>query len=307
MPKKNNKKRKSSNDSSKENYSQNDNDSDYSNKEKESNKSDEEEISKTKEKTEKSEKSEQSLTEDQKKLLAARKQLHNMALAYDAQKEGEPFSSFLEKKRKAEDGIDQLAIDAKLDSDSIKSLTAFLEDNSFSKLNSDSDGGDEDYSPEKGEPKPKRSENKKKNTKTKKTEKNEEKKNTKSNKKNKNTKSKNKKSETNNKKAKSKNNDKVLEGKFVTFTGSMMVSKEGLKQILVNLGAKITSNVSSNTNILIHGDYLEDGRSYDKGKKYKLAKNKKIDIYSDREFEQYMEELTGEKWRMKDEVEKLGF
>ena len=274
MPKKN-KKRKTSDDSSnKENYSQNDNDSDYSNKEKESNKSDDEEISKTKERTEKSEKSEkseQSLTEDQKKLLAARKQLHNMALAYDAQKEGEPFSSFLEKKRKAEDGIDQLAIDAKLDSDSIKSLTAFLEDNSFSKLNSDSDGGDEDYSPEKLS-KPKRSENKKKTTKTKKNEKSEEKKNTRSNTKNKNNKNKNKKSETNNKKSKNKKSDKVLEGKIVTFTGSMMVSKEGLKQILVNLGAKITSTVSSNTNILIHGDYLEDGRSYDKGKKYKLAK-----------------------------------
>jgi hypothetical protein len=42
-----------------------------------------------------------------------------------------------------------------------------------------------------------------------------------------------------------------------------------------------------------------------KGKNINWQKNKKIDIYSDREFEQYMEELTGEKWRMKDEVDKL--
>ena len=130
MKNKKTKKRKSSNDSSKENRSQNSNDSNYSNKSNESNEQEEEDKNE-----EKSEKSTQSLNEDQKKLLSARKQLHNMALAYDAQKEGEPFSKFLEKKRKAEDGIDQLAIEAKLDSDSIKSLTAFLEDNSFSKKN----------------------------------------------------------------------------------------------------------------------------------------------------------------------------
>ena len=104
-----------------------------------------------------------------------------------------------------------------------------------------------------------------------------------------------------------KKEEKLLDGKYVTFSGSMIISKEGLKQILLKLGAKITSNVSNNTNILIHGECLDDGRSYDKGKKYKLAKKKKIDIYSDKEFEEYMEKLTGEKWRMKDEVEKLGF
>ena len=297
------KKRKSSNDSSKENHSQNSNDSNYSNKSEDSKEIEESE--KEEKSEEKSEKSSKSLNDAQKKLLSARKQLHNMALAYDAQKEGEPFSKFLEKKRKAEDGIDQLAIEAKLDSDSIKSLTAFLEDNSFSKLNSDSEGGDEDYAPEKSAPKSKKSDTKKKSTKNKKREgkKKSEDKEGKSSKKNKNKKG--KKSETNNKKTKSKNEGKLLDGKYVTFTGAMIVSKEGLKQILVNLGAKITSTVSSNTNILIHGDYLEDGRSYDKGKKYRLAKNKKIDIYSDREFEQYMEELTGEKWRMKDEVDKL--
>ena len=69
-----------------------------------------------------------------------------------------------------------------------------------------------------------------------------------------------------------KKNKKLLDGKYVTFTGSMIISKEGLKQILLNLGAHITSTVSTNTNILIHGDYLEDGRSYDKGKKYKLTR-----------------------------------
>ena len=297
------KKRKSSNDSSKENHSQNSNDSNYSNKSEDSKEIEESE--KEEKSEEKSEKSSKSLNDEQKKLLSARKQLHNMALAYDAQKEGEPFSKFLEKKRKAEDGIDQLAIEAKLDSDSIKSLTAFLEDNSFSKLNSDSEGGDEDYAPEKSASKSKKSDTKKKSTKNKKSEgkKKSEDKEGKSSKKNKNKKG--KKSETNNKKTKSKNEGKLLDGKYVTFTGAMIVSKEGLKKILVNLGAKITSTVSSNTNILIHGDYLEDGRSYDKGKKYRLAKNKKIDIYSDREFEQYMEELTGEKWRMKDEVDKL--
>jgi len=215
-----------------------------------------------------------------------------MVLNYDAKKEGMPFSDYLSKKRKEEDGIDQLALEAKLDSSSIKSLTNYLEDNSFSKISSDNENEDDEYSPESSEPKAKKGEAKKTRNRKKGKKRGRKKGST------------NKNKTQNNKK--SKNSGKLLDGKVVSFTGSMIISKEGLKQILVNLGAKITSTVTSNTNILIHGDYLEDGRSYDLGKKYKVAKQKKIDIYSDREFEQYMEELTKTKWRMKDEVEKLG-
>jgi len=219
-----------------------------------------------------------------------------MVLNFNSEKEGKTFSEYLTQKRKEEMDIDQIANDAKLDSDSIKSLTNFLEENSFSKLSeSDSEENDDEYS---GESSPKHK-NKNKKTETK----NKRKGRKRGRKRNKNGNNINKKE---NDKNKNKNDGKLLSGKVVSFTGAMIISKEGLKRILVNLGAKITSTVTSNTNILIHGEYLEDGRSYATGKKYKLAKSKKIDIYSDREFEQYMEGLTNTKWRMKDEVDKLG-
>ena len=211
------------------------------------------------------------------KILSARKKFHNMVLNFDSQKEGKTFSEYLGRKRKEETDINQLAIEAKLDSDSIGSLTNFLKDNSFSELSESNSEDEEDK--EKKENKNKRKKRRRKN--------------------------KNNNIGKNNKKQ-SKNSGKLLDGKVVSFTGAMIISKEGLKRILVNLGAKITSTVTTNTNVLIHGEYLEDGRSYATGKKYKLAKAKKIDIYSDREFEQYMEKLTNTKWRMKDEVEKLG-
>ena len=44
----------------------------------------------------------------------------------------------------------------------------------------------------------------------------------------------------------------------------------------MNLGARVTSAVSSKTNVLIHGEYLEDGRKYTEGKKYQMAKKIKL-------------------------------
>ena len=83
-----------------------------------------------------------------------------------------------------------------------------------------------------------------------------------------------------------------------------MISKDDFKEILMNLGAKVTSAVSSKTDMLIHGEYLEDGRKFTEGKKYKMAKKNKIDIYSDKEFEKYMQ-LKIKKWNMIYEAEKM--
>ena len=86
----------------------------------------------------------------------------------------------------------------------------------------------------------------------------------------------------------------------------MMISKDDFKEILMNLGAKVTSAVSSKTNMLIHGEYLEDGRKFTEGKKYKMAKKNKIEIYSDKEFEKYMQRLLKlKKWNLKNEAEKI--
>ena len=95
-----------------------------------------------------------------------------------------------------------------------------------------------------------------------------------------------------------------LNGNTIVLTGEMMIAKDDLKVILMNLGARVTSAVSSKTTMLIHGQYLEDGRKYTDGKKYQMAKKNKIKIYSDKEFEKYMQKILKRKWNMKDEAKK---
>lgn len=95
-----------------------------------------------------------------------------------------------------------------------------------------------------------------------------------------------------------------LNGKTIVLTGEMMISRDDLKEVLMNLGARVTSAVSSKTNMLIHGEYLEDGRKYTDGKKYQMAKKNKIEIYSDKEFEKYMQKILKKKWNMKNEAKK---
>ena len=101
------------------------------------------------------------------------------------------------------------------------------------------------------------------------------------------------------------NTNGPLNGNNIVLTGEMMISKDYLKIILINLGANVTSAISSKTNILIHGEYLEDGRKYTEGKKYKMAKKNKIQIYSDKEFEKYMQNILKKKWNMKNEAKKI--
>ena len=74
-----------------------------------------------------------------------------------------------------------------------------------------------------------------------------------------------------------------LLGKTIVLSGQLLIPKQYLKIILMNLGAKVTSEICGKTDILIHGNILEDGRNYTEGKKYKTAKEKKIKIYSDKE------------------------
>lgn len=97
-----------------------------------------------------------------------------------------------------------------------------------------------------------------------------------------------------------------LKGKTIVLSGEMMITKDELKEILMNLGARVTSAVSSKTSILLHGEYLEDGRKFTEGKKYKMAKQNKIEIYSDKEFEKYIQKLLKiKKWNMISEAEKI--
>ena len=102
------------------------------------------------------------------------------------------------------------------------------------------------------------------------------------------------------------NQNGPLKGKTIVLTGEMIIAKDDLKIILMNLGARVTSAVSSKTSMLIHGEYFEDGRRYTDGKKYQMAKKNKIEIYSDKEFEKYMQKLLKQKkWNLKNEAEKI--
>lgn len=96
-----------------------------------------------------------------------------------------------------------------------------------------------------------------------------------------------------------------LNGNTIVLTGEMMIDKDDLKVILMNLGARVTSAVSSKTSMLIHGEYLEDGRKYTDGKKYQMAKKNKIKIYSDKEFEKYMQKILKRKWNMENEAKQI--
>ena len=204
--------------------------------------------------------------QEKKKKNAARKRLHFMAINYDSEKTKTTFSEYLEKKREKEEKINQLVIEAKLDSDSIGSLTNFLEDNDFSEKGSSSDEDEEFEINEK--------------------------------------KDKNKKSP---KKEEKFDINKPLKGKIIVLSGEMIIPKEYLKVILLNLGAKVTSAISNKTDILIHGETLEDGRKINLGRKYKMAKGKKVKIYLDRDFEKYMGQLINKEWKMRDEAKKVKF
>ena len=201
--------------------------------------------------------------QEKNRINAARKKLHYMAINFDSEKNKSTFSQFLENKREKDEKINQLVIEAKLDSDSIASLTNFLEDNEFSEKDSLSD--DEEF------------------TINNKNEKQSEEKNSKFDK------------------------NKPLLGKIIVLSGELIIPKEYLKVILMNLGAKVTTAISNKTDILIHGECMEDGRKINLGRKYKMAKAKKIKIYLDKDFEKYMGQLINKEWKMKHEAKKVKF
>ena len=95
-----------------------------------------------------------------------------------------------------------------------------------------------------------------------------------------------------------------LDGKQIVITGETLIPKEYFRVLLARLGARVTYSVSSKTTLLIYGSRLEDGRRYWEGIKYKAAKEREIPTYSDKEFEEYMQDLLKDKkWNLRDQVE----
>lgn len=66
------------------------------------------------------------------------------------------------------------------------------------------------------------------------------------------------------------------------------ISKDTLKEFVVDLGARVTSAVSGKTSYLIVGFILEDDRKVEAGSKYRAAKAKGIEIMTESKFEEYL-------------------
>jgi NAD-dependent DNA ligase len=80
--------------------------------------------------------------------------------------------------------------------------------------------------------------------------------------------------------------DDLLDGLIIVVTGEFMnISRGDLIKFITNKGGKNTGSVSFKTNYLIAGHKLEDGREVFTSGKYKNAKDKRIKILTEDDFE----------------------
>lgn len=77
----------------------------------------------------------------------------------------------------------------------------------------------------------------------------------------------------------------TLKDKKIAVTGVLeSFSREGIKDFILSQGGKFSSAVSGKTDILLTGNYLEDGRPYTEGTKYRTAVEKNVKILTEPEF-----------------------
>ena len=86
--------------------------------------------------------------------------------------------------------------------------------------------------------------------------------------------------------------DGPLSDETIVLTGEFSLKRDEMTDILKSLGARVTGSVSSRTTILLHGELLEDGRPFTEGRKYRLAKEKKITTMDITAFEKYVQDKT---------------
>lgn len=80
----------------------------------------------------------------------------------------------------------------------------------------------------------------------------------------------------------------VMTGNFKTTN-----NRDDIKKLITDLGGKVTGQVSGQTNVLLYGFELEDGRDPSEGNKYKKAQSSKTLIVSEEQFSQALREKTG--------------
>ncbi len=71
------------------------------------------------------------------------------------------------------------------------------------------------------------------------------------------------------------------------------ISRDELSDFIKGLGGKVGSSVTKNTNFLITGSILEDGRMVQESRKYKDAKKKNVNTIDHSEFENLVREKLG--------------
>lgn len=82
----------------------------------------------------------------------------------------------------------------------------------------------------------------------------------------------------------------VLTGLFTCVGGD---NKEALIEVIKILGGRSTGSVSGKTSMLIGGYQLPDGRETNQSNKYKAAKEKKVKILTEDDFEELLKKKTG--------------
>ena len=90
--------------------------------------------------------------------------------------------------------------------------------------------------------------------------------------------------------------DNAFDGLTIVVTGEFeTISRSDLEKFIKDKGGKSPGSVSGKTNYLIAGSKLEDGRDVSETKKYKEAEKKGIKIYTESEFEEFVQRKTGMK------------
>ena len=94
----------------------------------------------------------------------------------------------------------------------------------------------------------------------------------------------------------------------ICITGVPIIPKKHLRTLCKRMGAEITLTICKKTQILIYGYRIEDGRKYYDGRLYKAAEKAKIQLYSDKDFEKFIQEKLGDKtWTLRDQLPIIKF
>ena len=86
----------------------------------------------------------------------------------------------------------------------------------------------------------------------------------------------------------------LLDGLTFVVSGTFEnISRNALEDFIESKGGKKTSAVSGKTNYLIVGHAMEDGREITSGGKYKKAQEKGVNIFTEAQFESFLQRKSG--------------